>query len=101
MMIAFLWGNRMDIPKAGSGDMLRELHKAHLRETEMKRLAHMFVWWPGLDHDIEQKVKVIMSVKIVVPIHHWHHLYPRNGQVGHGHVFTLNLWDPSKARCSW
>ena len=23
----------------------------------MKRLARMFVWWPRLDHDIEQKVK--------------------------------------------
>ena len=52
-----LWGNWLIIPKAGRGDMLRELHEAHPEETRMKRLARMFVWWPGLDHDIEQKVK--------------------------------------------
>ena len=51
------WGNRVVIPKGGCGDMLRELHvhKAHPGETRMKRLACMFVWWPGLDYDNEQK----------------------------------------------
>ena len=46
----------MVIPKAGCGDMLKELHEAHPGETRMKRLVRMFVWWPGLNHDTEQKV---------------------------------------------
>ena len=50
------WGNRVVIPK-GRGDMPRKLHEAHPGETQMKRLAIMFVWWPGLDYNIEQKVK--------------------------------------------
>ena len=82
-----LWANQMVIPKAGCGDVLRELHEAHLGETQMKRLAHMFVWWPGLDHDIERKRSwVVMNAKFVSPTHHWHRLYPGNGQLGHGHI---------------
>ena len=95
------WGNRWSFPKQAVVTLLRELHKTHPGETWMKRLACMFVWWPGLDYGDEQKSRVVMNAKIVDPIHHWHCLYPGNGQVGHGHVFTLILWDPSKARYSW
>ena len=52
-----LWGNWVVIPKAGGENLLRELHEAHPAETRLKRLVRMFVWWPGLDHDIERIVK--------------------------------------------
>ena len=59
-MVAILWGNQVVIPKVGCDDMLRELHEAHPGETRMKRLAHMFVWWPGLDHDI---LNIVLSCR--------------------------------------
>ncbi len=37
--------------------MLQQLHEAHPGTTYMKQLGRMFAWWPGLDQDIEEKVK--------------------------------------------
>ena len=33
------------------------VHEANPGETRMKRLTWMFIWWPGIDKDIEEKVK--------------------------------------------
>ena len=52
-----LWGNRVVVPKAVREEVLRELHDAHPGETRMKRLARMFVWWPGIIQEIEATVK--------------------------------------------
>ena len=52
-----LWGNRVVIPKSGRTEIFHELHGGHPGETHMKRLACVFVWWPGLTQDIENKVK--------------------------------------------
>lgn len=52
-----LWGNRVIIPNIGQPEVLQELHEAHPGATRMKRLARMFVWWPAIDQDIEEKVK--------------------------------------------
>ena len=37
--------------------MLNELHQGHLGVSRMKSLAKMYVWWPGLDKDIESSVQ--------------------------------------------
>lgn len=52
-----LWGNRVIVPKEGQEAVLQELHDAHPGETRMKRLARMFVWWPGITEQIESTVK--------------------------------------------
>ena len=64
-----MWGHRVIIPPLGKQQLLDELHVAHLGIERMKSLAHSYLWWPGVDADIEQKVKHPLNV----------YQQPRNG----------------------
>lgn len=44
-------------PPPARQQVLQELHGGHLGISRMKSLAHMFVWWPEIDGEIEQMVK--------------------------------------------
>ena len=73
-----LWGNRVLIPQPGRQAVLDELHElGHPGICKMKSLARMYVWWPGLDKDIEQSVRLCNPCQLVqaspppVPISPW------------------------------
>ena len=72
-----LWGSRVVIPPEGRATMISELHESHPGICRMKALARSYVWWPGMDKQLEAKVKacdVCQQTRPVdrpVAIHPW------------------------------
>ena len=53
-----LWGSRVVIPKKGREAVIALLHEQHPGITRIKRLARGYIWWPGMDQELEVAVKV-------------------------------------------
>ena len=68
---------RIAVPKAIREQLLSELHKAHVGMERMKKLARRFIWWPGIDRDIESMARNCENCAVhadrppEVPLHLW------------------------------
>ena len=72
-----LWGIRVIVPEKLQKKVLEELHMDHLGIVRMKSKARSYVWWPGVDSDIERVVRSCLSCQTVrntapvAPLHPW------------------------------
>ena len=71
------WGIRVIAPKKLQPELLHELHWDHPGIFQMKALARNYLWWPGLDKNLEVVVKscvacqCIRQAPAVAPLHSW------------------------------
>lgn len=56
-----LWNSRVIVPEVLRTLLLKDLHAEHLGMVKMKQLARRYLWWPGLDKEIEETVKLCHS----------------------------------------
>jgi len=52
-----MWSYRLLIPKNLRDDLLKEVHSTHMGMSKIKTLCRSYIWWPGLDKNIENWVK--------------------------------------------
>jgi len=55
------WGHRLVIPPKYRTSLLVELHNTHLGIVKTKSIARSYIWWPGIDSDIESITKECMK----------------------------------------
>ena len=56
-----LWGLRVVVPQSLRHDVLELLHESHPGSTRCRQLARSYVWWAGIDRDVENKVNSCSS----------------------------------------
>ena len=74
-----LWGHRVVTPPELQDIVLEELHQAHPGSVRMKALARSYLWWPGIDDEIERTSKLCTTCQEhannpeKAPPHPWEH----------------------------
>ena len=73
-----LWGCRVVVPAgACQRRVMEELHKGHPGIVRMKALARSYIWWPGMDQEIERWARAcspctqVKSDPAPVALHPW------------------------------
>lgn len=72
-----LWGCRVIIPSTGRDKILDELHNGHPGVSRMKGIARSIAWWPGIDSDLQERVRKCEKCQLhqkspaLAPLHPW------------------------------
>ena len=72
-----LWGSHVIIPESCQEAVLTQLHEGHQGIVRTKSLARMYVWWPGINNDIDRVVRQCVSCQKTradapeAPLHSW------------------------------
>ena len=72
-----MWGIRVIVPPKLRPQVLEELHEGHLKVVKMKALARSYIWWPGIDKEIEKSAKTCSGCQLMqaepstAPVHPW------------------------------
>ena len=72
-----MWGSRTIIPPKYRAQLLQQLHEGHPGIVIMKALARSYIWWPGMDKEIEQAAKGYTGCQLTqnnpqtAPLHAW------------------------------
>ena len=63
------------VPQKLQQRVLEDLHRDHGGVVRMKSIARSFMWWPGMDKDIENlakaSCKAVKSAPSEAPFHPW------------------------------
>ncbi|UYV69879.1 K02A2.6-like [Cordylochernes scorpioides] len=59
-----LLGTRVVIPMKFRAKIKAELHQGHLGVVKIENLARNFIWWPGIDREIEEITRVCRECNI-------------------------------------
>ena len=63
-----LWVSRLIIPPEGRKYLMDQLHETHLGSSRMKSLCRGYIWWPGMDSEIEDYVKAFGNCQLSQPL---------------------------------
>lgn len=72
-----LCGSRVVVPSKLRARVLETLHEGHLGTVKMKSLARSYVWWPGIDKQLEDITKgcsgchKVQNAPPQAPLHPW------------------------------
>ena len=72
-----LWESCVVVPPPSRAPVIKMLHDGHPGVSRMKSLARSVVWWPGLDAELEAKVKSCEACQVnsksppKSPLHPW------------------------------
>lgn len=70
-------GSRVVVPSKLRTRVLESLHEGHMGTVKMKSLARSYVWWPGIDKQIEDITKICTGCQSLqnappqAPLHPW------------------------------